>query len=198
MVTAEMQRQHHDVVILGAGLAGLSLARHLLLETDKTVLLLERRDQVPPKRQKVGESTVQVAGNYFSRVLDLEEYLLHGQLMKYNLRFYWKSPGRENRGFEDYGAGYVRNFSNVASYQLDRNTFEAELLRRNLAAERFTFRSGVADLDVELADGGGRHGVRFRAGDTAAAVSRAASPLIISSSPCPNSRITLIHWRRFG
>ena len=43
-----------DVVILGGGLAGLSLARHLLLATDKTVLLLEKRDILPQARQKVG------------------------------------------------------------------------------------------------------------------------------------------------
>ena len=69
-------RERYDVVILGAGLAGLTLARHLLLDTERTVLLLERRDEVPPPRQKVGESTVQLAGYYLSKVLDLEEYLL--------------------------------------------------------------------------------------------------------------------------
>ena len=35
--------QKYDVAIIGAGLAGLSLARHLLLETDSTILLLDRR-----------------------------------------------------------------------------------------------------------------------------------------------------------
>lgn len=140
-----------DVVILGGGLAGLSLARHLLLETEKTVLLLERRDQLPPERQKVGESSVQVAGYYFSRVLDLEEYLLHEHFMKYNLRFYWKSGGRDNSGFEEYSASYIRKFSNIASYQLDRNTFEGELLRRNREDSRFHLSAGLKTLEVELA-----------------------------------------------
>jgi flavin-dependent dehydrogenase len=118
---------------------------------------------VPSPRQKVGESTVQVGAYYYSKVLDLEEYLLHDQLMKYNLRFYWKTPGRDGRLFEDYGHSYIRTFSNIACYQLDRNTFEAELLRRNVADPRLTFCPGAADLEVELSPGG-PHEVRFSAG----------------------------------
>src|SRR5262245_12167400 len=140
----------YDVVILGAGLAGLALARQLLLSSDKRVLLLDKRPQVPSPRQKYGESTVQVGAYYYSKILDMEEYLLNRQLMKYNLRFYWKSHGRDNSRFEDYGQSYIRTFSNVACYQLDRNTFEAELLRRNCENPRREFCAGVTDLDVVL------------------------------------------------
>ncbi len=141
---------HYDIVIIGAGLAGLTLCRHLLLETDKTILLLEKRDQTPPPHQKVGESSVQLAGYYYSRVLDLEEYLWRNQFMKYNLRFYWRSGGKDNSRFEEYGKSYIRPFSNIPSYQLDRNTFEAELLRRNLENDRFTFRQSVTTIDEAL------------------------------------------------
>jgi hypothetical protein len=105
-------------------------------------------------------STVQVGAYYYSKVLDLEEYLFHDQLMKYNLRFYWKTPGRDNNRFEDYGHSYIRTFSNIACYQLDRNTFEAELLRRNCADSRLSFHSGTTDLDVSLNEGG-PHDVRY-------------------------------------
>ena len=64
--------EHYDVAIIGAGLAGLALARQLLLCSDKRVLLVERRSEVPPARQKVGEATVQMSAYYFSKVLDLE------------------------------------------------------------------------------------------------------------------------------
>src|SRR5437016_12365681 len=77
---------HYDVVILGAGIAGLTLARQLLMYSDKTVLLLEKRPQSPPERQKVGECSVQVQGYYLSKVLDLEEHLLREHFLKYNLR----------------------------------------------------------------------------------------------------------------
>ena len=114
-------RNHYDVVIIGAGLAGLSLARHLLLKTNRRILLLERRPRVPSPRQKVGESTVQLGAYYYSRVLELEEHLWHDQLLKYNLRFYWKTPGRANDALEDYSQAYIRSLSNIACYQLDRN-----------------------------------------------------------------------------
>lgn len=143
---------HYDVVIMGAGLAGLSLARQLSLISDKRVLLIDKRAQLPPKRQKVGESLVQLAGYYFSKVLDLEEHLLSAHFMKYNLRFYWKSDGQTNRCFEDYSQGYIRSFSNIASYQLDRNTFEAELIRLNQEAPDVTLCNPISDLHVTLSD----------------------------------------------
>jgi flavin-dependent dehydrogenase len=158
-------RDSFDVVILGAGMAGLTLARHLLLETGKSVLMLERRESVPSPRQKVGESTVQLAGYYLSRVLDLEEHLLSRHFLKNNLRFYWKNAGRGNDGFEDYSQSLIRAISNVASYQLDRNAFEAELLRVNGDDPRFTISTGIRKLDVDLAGDGGAHQVTFGTGD---------------------------------
>lgn len=146
----------YDVVVLGAGLAGLSLARQLLLETDRTVLLVERRAEVPPERQKVGESLVQLAGYYFSKVLGLEEYLFREHYLKYNLRFHWPAGPAAAAGgatrIEDYSQSYIRGFSNIASYQLDRNAIEAELLRRNLESPRFTFAPGAKGLEVDLVE----------------------------------------------
>jgi flavin-dependent dehydrogenase len=150
-----------DVVIVGGGLAGQALARQLLLETDKTILMLEKQHELPQQHQKVGESSVQLAGFYYGRVLELEEYLWRNQYMKYNLRFYWPSAGRDDSRFEEYGKSYIRSFSNIPSYQLNRNTFEGELLRRNLESERFTLRTSVEAIDETLADDGGPHTVRF-------------------------------------
>src|SRR5229473_6735876 len=94
---SELSRDsQYDVAILGAGIAGLTLARQLLMYTDKRVVLLEKRSHVPPPHQKVGESNVQVQGYYLSKIMDLEDYLFREHLMKYNLRFYWKTPGRDN------------------------------------------------------------------------------------------------------
>src|SRR5262249_19852592 len=132
-MTEDIAVSTYDVVILGAGLAGLSLARQLLMRSNKKVLLLEKWAQVPVERQKVGEATVQVSGYYFSKILDLEEHLLREHLMKYNLRFYWKTPGRKNDRYEDYSQSYIRNLSNIASYQLNRNKIEGEILRLNLS-----------------------------------------------------------------
>lgn len=157
---ADRQAAHHshtaqaDVVIVGAGIAGLTLARHLLLDTERSVLLIDRLAHVPPPRQKVGESSVQVSGYYFSRVLDLEEHLMNEHYLKYNLRFYWKTAGLENRRFEDYSQSYIRQISNICSYQLDRNRMEAELLRLNQEQQRFRFAGGARKLKIELAESG--------------------------------------------
>src|SRR5262245_53075246 len=120
--------EHFDVVILGGGLAGSCLARQLLLYSDKRVVIIDKRPELPAPGQKVGEATVQASAFYYSKVLDLEEHLLCDHFMKYNLRFYWKSAGRDNRNMEDFGQGYIRYLSNIASYQLDRNRIEAECL----------------------------------------------------------------------
>lgn len=160
--------QHVDVVIIGAGLAGLSLARQLQLRSPTIrILHLDRRAAVPPARQKVGEATVQVSGYYLSKVLDLEEHLLRCHFLKYNLRFYWKTPGRANDRFEDYCQSYIRGLSNIATYQLDRNVLEAELLRRNREAPSYQLSLGAADLDLVLSTGIGAHRVTGRSPDGA-------------------------------
>jgi 2-polyprenyl-6-methoxyphenol hydroxylase-like FAD-dependent oxidoreductase len=151
----------YDVVILGAGIAGLTLARQLVMYSDKKVLLLEKRPHIPPPRQKVGESNVQVQGYYLSKILDMEEHLLREHFLKYNLRFYWVTPGQPNTGYEHYSQSYIRLLSNVCCYQLDRNKIEGELLRVNLQNPRFSFEAGIANLDVSLASGSTPHTVTF-------------------------------------
>jgi len=159
-----MSEPQPDVVILGGGLAGQNLARHLLLDTDKRILMLEKRDEIHSFHQKVGESSVQLAGHYFGKVLGLESYLLHEHFMKYNLRFYFRSGARKNDNFEDYGHISIRPFSNVPSYQLNRNTLEAEIFRRNQEEkDRFTVEIGATDLDVEIVPDG-LHRIQYRMG----------------------------------
>lgn len=155
--------EHYDVVIIGAGLAGLSLARQLLLSSDSiTILQFDKRLTVPQVGQKVGEATVQVSGYYFSKVLELEEYLLREHYLKYNLRFYWKTAGMDNSRWESISQSYIRGLSNVPTYQLNRNEIERELLRRNVeASDRYTFQNHALSADVELSDDGGPHRVSY-------------------------------------
>jgi 2-polyprenyl-6-methoxyphenol hydroxylase-like FAD-dependent oxidoreductase len=143
-----------DVLIIGAGLAGLALARQLLLYTDKRIMLVDRRTEFPPPKQKVGEATVQLSAYYYAKVLDLEEHLMQEHFLKYNLRFYWKTPGQANDCYEHYSQSYIRKLSNINTYQLDRNKFEGEMLRVNLANPNFEFYPGCTDLDVSLAEKG--------------------------------------------
>ncbi|MEM8962796.1 MAG: NAD(P)-binding protein [Acidobacteriota bacterium] len=159
--------QQPDVVICGGGLAGLTLARQLLRETDVSVLVLDKRKELPPTRQKVGESTVQIGGWYFGRTLGLEKELFQRHFMKYNLRFYWPTAGDgENDGasrFEDYSQGYIRNFSNIPCYQIDRNLFEQHLIDELQADPRAAVVFPVSKLQIELSEdvGNNAHEVTY-------------------------------------
>ncbi|MDP9121501.1 MAG: tryptophan 7-halogenase, partial [Acidobacteriota bacterium] len=157
-----MSSERYDVLIIGGGLAGLTLARQLLLGSDKRILLVDRRS-LPPRRQKVGEATVQVSAYYLSRVLELEEHLLRRHFVKYNLRFFWRG-GEDGSRYEGYSQSYIRTLSNIMTYQLDRNALEAELLRVNRENPRFTFHAPISGLDIELGEGELPHAFRFRTG----------------------------------
>lgn len=156
------QEKTVDVLIIGAGLAGLTLARQLLLSRPEIeILMVDRLAEVPSPKQKVGEATVQMSGYYYSRVLEMEEHLLREHYLKYNLRFYWRSE-RGGEVWEDLSQSYIRKISNIATYQLDRNKFEAAVLEKNRESPNFELVHPITDLHVDLAEDGGPHSFRFQ------------------------------------
>ena len=92
-----MRAQHSDVLIMGGGLAGLSLAIQLRREVPAlSVRVLERnRHPVPEAAFKIGESTVEIGAHYFDTVLGLKPHLEQCQLRKFGFRFFF-SEGRED------------------------------------------------------------------------------------------------------
>jgi flavin-dependent dehydrogenase len=152
-----------EVMIIGAGLAGLTLARQLLLSRPEIrILMLDRQAEIPSRKQKVGEATVQVSGYYLSRVLDLEAHLLQEHYLKYNLRFHWPTE-RGGGAYEDFSQSYIRTLSNIATYQLDRNKLEAEILRCNRESPGFELIHPATAVQVDLTEKG-PHAFRFQAG----------------------------------
>ncbi|WP_376692897.1 NAD(P)/FAD-dependent oxidoreductase [Wenzhouxiangella sp. EGI_FJ10409] len=150
-----------DVVILGGGLAGLTLALQLR-QADPAirVTVVERnRHPVPEAAHKVGESTVEIAADYFANVLGLAEHIENDQLRKYGLRFFFHA-GRHDDLAEAAELGASRLLT-VPSYQLDRGIFENHLGRRarELGVE---FIDGARVTATELAaDGNGHHRVQI-------------------------------------
>lgn len=121
-----------DVVILGGGLAGLTLARQIKRARPSTSVLVTefRAHPVPESAHKVGESTVEIGSHYFSEVLGLKHHLKSAQLRKAGLRYFFPRGWNDDVASRvEMGASY---FPPVPSYQLDRGRFENALGEENL------------------------------------------------------------------
>ncbi len=112
-----------DVVIMGGGLAGLTLALQLRRQFPTLdVTVLERvRHPVPVAAHKVGESSVEIGARYFDTVLGLEEHLRTHQLPKFGFRFF-HSDGRAD--FDRVLEVGITRYLAIPTYQIDRGIFE--------------------------------------------------------------------------
>lgn len=151
-----------EVVVLGGGLAGLSLAIQLKRQDPAIdVLVLERRTHpVPEAAFKVGESTVEIGAHYFAEVLGLHEHLDEQQVRKFGFRFFFNHGGQAIDRALELG---VRRALPSPTWQLDRGRFENFLGRhaRELGVE---FRDGAVVRRIETGAGGAPHMIEFERG----------------------------------
>lgn len=148
----------YDVIILGGGLAGLTLAMQLKQrEAGLNIAVLERRkDEAPDAAHKVGESTVELGTYYLRETLNLKDYLEKTHLFKHGLRFFFSPHIKEI--IEKRVELGAKNELHVPSHQIDRGLFENDICNmvKEMGVDVFM---GTAVKDVDLSDEG--HKVSF-------------------------------------
>ena len=141
-----------DAVIMGGGLAGLTLALQLKQRfADLDVLVLERRTHpVPHAAHKVGESSVEIGAHYFDTVLGLRAHMDEAQLRKFGFRFFFSEGRRDIDNVTEIGAS---RYLAVPSYQIDRGIFE-NFLAEEAVRRGVQFVDGALVRRIDLAEDG--------------------------------------------
>lgn len=122
--------KHFDIIIIGGGWAGLTLARQLKLgNSELNILQLEASTEFSAK---IGEATVEMTGHYFVHRLGLVNYLYRNHLPKNGLRFFYDSP------LHDLPLDKMSEHGTVSipphpAFQLDRKRLEQDLVEMNRA-----------------------------------------------------------------
>mgnify|MGYP002713092580 CR=1 FL=1 len=152
-----------DAVILGGGLAGLTLALQLKQQyADMDILVLERnRHPLPAARHKVGESTVEIGAHYLAETLGLKAHLKQAQLKKFGLRFFFSHGCEHIEKAPELG---VKRHLPLPSYQLDRGILE-NFLGQEVQRRGIDFRHGCTVRRCAVGRGDASHRVEFTQGD---------------------------------
>jgi flavin-dependent dehydrogenase len=151
--------KQHDVVILGGGLAGLTLALQLRRRfADIDVVVVERRAHpVPPAAHKVGESTVEIGAHYLADTLGLRAHLDAEHIRKFGFRFFFSEGRSDLENVTELG---VRRVMPTPTWQIDRGVFE-NFLGDEARRCGIDFRDGCSVRGCDVARDGEAHTVRI-------------------------------------
>ena len=148
-----------DVLILGGGLAGLTLALQLRQrEPDLRITVIERRAHpVREAAHKVGESTVEIGAHYFANVLGLRDHLEQEQIRKFGFRFFFSDGRADIDGCTELG---VSRLMPTPSWQIDRGRFE-NFLGGHVRTLDIDFRDGAVVRAIDMGTEETSHTVAF-------------------------------------
>ena len=149
----------HDVVILGGGLAGLTLALHLRQAyPELRIAVLERRaGEAPEAAFKVGESTVEIGAAYFGNTLGLKQHLDDEQIVKFGFRFFFSEGRSDLDRCEELGASRALP---TGAWQIDRGRFENFLAQR-VRERGVELLGGASVKKIDFADDDAPHVVHL-------------------------------------
>lgn len=151
-----------DVLVIGAGMAGASIARQIRLQQpDLSVINLERRGSFS---YWIGESTVEAWEDYLGRTLGLADWLKANFPEKHGLRMFWDSPDRD-LPFAEMSEFGRSSYHPTGARHLDRIKFDTGMAELNAAL----------GVDVRL-------GVSVSGGDDAIQIDREGGHLVQTSA----------------
>ncbi len=158
-MSASAQHKHYDVIVMGGGLAGLCLSLQLKQRVPELrVLVVERRAHpVPEATHKIGESSVEIAANYFDTVLGLKEHLVSKQLKKFGFRFFFSDGRADVDAVTEVGAS---RYLSTPSYQIDRGIFE-NFLGNTVRERSIEFIDDAVVRKFDLEQNGADHTVTY-------------------------------------
>ncbi|MFC4701782.1 NAD(P)/FAD-dependent oxidoreductase [Glaciecola siphonariae] len=121
-----MKSIHTDIVILGGGLAGMSLALQLRNKNPEfDIVVIEKNTfPVPDTTAKVGESTVEIGSHYFTEVLGLKAHFESKHLKKHGLRCFFGGGAGDYSDCDELG---VSQLFGIPTYQIERGVLENHL-----------------------------------------------------------------------
>jgi flavin-dependent dehydrogenase len=148
------QSQAYDVVIMGAGIAGVCQARHLLLNIPniKIALIDPRPEERTEKDLKIGESTVEVSTLFFGKELGLYDYLIENHPPKFGLNYHWPKDPKNTQTIDDYYHVWSIKQPPLASVLMNRAKFERDVLKMNKEMGVDFYNGRVVNVDLGSGD----------------------------------------------
>ncbi len=165
------QALEYDVVIMGAGYAGVCQARHLLLKIPNIriaivdprsenlkipnirIAIIDPRSENPSKaNHRPGESTLEAASMFLFSELGLHDYLLEEHTHKAGLNWHWPKDVEKTESLDDYYNIWVNRQLTIPSFHLNRLKFDLDVLEMNKQMGAHFYNGRVVDIDLTPGD----------------------------------------------